>query len=202
MTCGVYTIYCEKLNKWYVGSSLDVESRWPTHRSDLNAGRHHSKRLQAAWNHLGPEAFQFELLVICEPGTRCELEQQHMNRLRSYSHGFNVHPNANRFGPMSEEMRQAMRDNAPVEVRKKNAKAQWADPEAKIRQVTSQPDFQTKRQAAAAEAAKRPALREMRRQQMLGNTHNSNWTPERRAAQAERARNQPRGPDGRLINKS
>lgn len=49
MTSGVYSIRSVS-GKEYVGSSVNVEARWATHRSELNAGKHHRHALQKAWN--------------------------------------------------------------------------------------------------------------------------------------------------------
>jgi len=45
--------------KCYVGSSKYMEDRLKGHLSHFQRGKHHSKRLQADWDRLGPSAFQF-----------------------------------------------------------------------------------------------------------------------------------------------
>lgn len=59
-------IYCIRHDipggKWYVGSSINIASRWRQHKRALDAGNHRSKHLQNAWNKHGHEAFAFEVL--------------------------------------------------------------------------------------------------------------------------------------------
>lgn len=48
--------------KIYVGSAVDADHRWRTHKSKLNLGSHPSKHLQGAWNEYGSFAFDFVIL--------------------------------------------------------------------------------------------------------------------------------------------
>jgi group I intron endonuclease len=63
---GIYAIRHRETGKLYIGSSLDVGGRWKWHLRDLRAGRHHSPRLQNAWNKHGAEAFDFILVERVE----------------------------------------------------------------------------------------------------------------------------------------
>jgi group I intron endonuclease len=56
---GIYKILNKINNKVYVGESLDIERRWDEHKEDLNNNKHHSKKLQLAWNKYGEESFEF-----------------------------------------------------------------------------------------------------------------------------------------------
>lgn len=59
---GIYRILNTVNHKQYIGSSIDIESRWNHHRKLLRKGNHHSKYLQHAWNKYGEPAFKFEFL--------------------------------------------------------------------------------------------------------------------------------------------
>jgi len=59
--CGIYTITTPN-GSVYVGSSRNIKSRWSGHRSALRYKKHHSERLQAAWNKYGEQAFVFAVL--------------------------------------------------------------------------------------------------------------------------------------------
>lgn len=52
--CGIYKIQTPN-GSAYVGSSINVKRRWAEHRSSLRAGRHHSSRLQAAFDKYGDD---------------------------------------------------------------------------------------------------------------------------------------------------
>jgi len=47
---GIYGIYCEEENKWYVGASSNIENRWAVHKSFLNNNKHYNIDLQKAFN--------------------------------------------------------------------------------------------------------------------------------------------------------
>lgn len=45
-----------------MGCAQSIESRWVTHRTQLNYGEHHSKALQRDWNPFEPELFEFVIV--------------------------------------------------------------------------------------------------------------------------------------------
>lgn len=59
---GIYAITNTFNGKVYVGSAVNIASRWREHLSQLKRGIHHSTRLQAAWNKYGEDAFVFSVL--------------------------------------------------------------------------------------------------------------------------------------------
>lgn len=79
MTSGVYSIRSVS-GKEYVGSSVNVEARWATHRSELNAGKHHCHALQKAWKKYGAGSFQFTILEVCSPNHLRSREQYHIDK--------------------------------------------------------------------------------------------------------------------------
>jgi predicted GIY-YIG superfamily endonuclease len=64
MTEGIYMIHCVPTGDVYIGSSSRIEARWVDHKSALNRGVHHSKKLQDVWSTLGSESFTHEVLEI------------------------------------------------------------------------------------------------------------------------------------------
>lgn len=62
---GIYEIRNVVSGKRYIGSAVDFDKRWKTHRRQLNAGKHFSKNMQASWNKYGGEQFAFRPLLIC-----------------------------------------------------------------------------------------------------------------------------------------
>lgn len=62
----IYRILCTANGRAYIGSSVEAKRRFYLHRLDLEAGRHHSPRLQAAWNKYGADAFVFEVVEHVE----------------------------------------------------------------------------------------------------------------------------------------
>lgn len=62
LVCGIYKITCTSNNKFYIGSSKDVCSRWSHHLSDLRLGKHHSIYLQRCYNKYGEKSITFSIL--------------------------------------------------------------------------------------------------------------------------------------------
>ncbi len=64
---GVFQIRNTKEVKVFVDSSVNIPGKINRHRFALNAGLHQCKALQADWNELGEDAFEFETLEPVEP---------------------------------------------------------------------------------------------------------------------------------------
>src|SRR4051794_9668136 len=66
---GVFQIRNKKDDKVFVDSSLNVPGKINRHIFALKAGLHAAKRLQLAWNELGEDSFEFEVLEDVLPRT-------------------------------------------------------------------------------------------------------------------------------------
>ena len=106
MSFVVYEI-CNKINdKRYVGSTANVKRRHEQHLWALRNNRHHSPKLQHAWNKYGADAFNFR--VISNENSKAEmieLEQFLLDEAALASSGYNINPIANNVGllPKSDE---------------------------------------------------------------------------------------------------
>lgn len=110
MTCGVYLIQNKINNKVYVGSSVNVEERWITHKLKLNRSTHHSLKLQNAWKKYGAINFDFKIIEICSTDQLINKEQLYIDSNSSYTSGYNGRPKAASClglirGPQSKEHR-------------------------------------------------------------------------------------------------
>lgn len=79
MTSGIYAIIHRDSGRWYVGQSKSIEKRWRVHRIDLRRGSHHSILLQRAWDKYGPDAFDFEVLILAPVWMLDDLEQSYLD---------------------------------------------------------------------------------------------------------------------------
>ena len=111
MKAGIYEIVNTVNGKRYIGSAVDFLARWALHRHDLRKGKHHSRRLQNAWNKYGEEAFAFRRLIVCAPVGLLAFEQRAIDALHP---DYNICKTAgNRLGvKCSMEARERMRQSA------------------------------------------------------------------------------------------
>jgi group I intron endonuclease len=121
MTAGIYAITNTANRKRYIGSAVDVQGRWRSHRGALLAGRHFNRHLQSAWNKYGESSFDFSVLEIVEDLEQLILrEQAHIDEA-GMKELYNARPMAgNNLGlKLSEEARhkmsEALRGHATAE---------------------------------------------------------------------------------------
>ena len=76
MTKGIYKIENIWDGKVYIGESNDIETRWQTHKEDLNNNKHHSYKLQEAWNKDGEISFIFEIIEEIDSNLNNYIKQQ------------------------------------------------------------------------------------------------------------------------------
>lgn len=92
---GVYAIRNIVSGRIYVGSTSRLNRRWADHKSLLERGKHHSRRLQRSWTKHGPSAFSFEILEQVDSlRDLLVAEQTWIDRLNAacQQRGFNVLP--------------------------------------------------------------------------------------------------------------
>jgi len=90
----VYALFCKKTGKPYVGSTMDLSTRLPTHLKRLREGWHHSKKLQRAWKKYGEESFVLSILEFCPKECLLEREQFYMDAWQACKQGYNCVPMA------------------------------------------------------------------------------------------------------------
>jgi len=74
--CGIYQIQSKiKPEKIYIGSSVNILSRWRRHLCDLNLNRHSNSKLQNHYNKYGKMDFIFSIIAECNREDLLTLEQ-------------------------------------------------------------------------------------------------------------------------------
>mgnify|MGYP000886959842 CR=1 FL=1 len=63
---GVYQIVNKLNGHKYIGSSINIWTRWGRHLSDLRKNKHDNNYLQNAWNKYGEDNFEFGVLLFCD----------------------------------------------------------------------------------------------------------------------------------------
>lgn len=103
---GIYRILHASTDKSYIGQSVDIRSRWKTHRGDLNRGTHRNRHLQRAWDKYGPEAFEFEIMEFVPYRANLDAFENHYIRLyNACEDGYNLAEEARGPKSVSEETR-------------------------------------------------------------------------------------------------
>ena len=85
MNSGIYLITIN--NKPYIGFTDNFTERWDNHRSQLQRGKHHSKKLQEAYDTHGD--FKVEILLETD-GDMAELEKEYIKKYDSKDNGYNM----------------------------------------------------------------------------------------------------------------
>ena len=93
---GIYKIENTINGKCYVGSAVNIKSRWAQHKRHLSRSQHHSIKLQRAWDKYGSSVFDFSILELCKPEKELLLktEQYWIDSLDSANNGYNISPTA------------------------------------------------------------------------------------------------------------
>ncbi len=86
-TQGIYVIVNIHTAQAYIGSSVDVASRWTSHKRELRQGCHKNGLLQEAWDQWGHTAFQLQILE--RVGERKELEAREQHYLDLFQPFYN-----------------------------------------------------------------------------------------------------------------
>lgn len=75
MKSGIYQILNTVNGKRYIGSAVNIASRWRQHQCELRKGRH-NPHLQNAWRKYGPAAFVYEVIeLVADKANLLEREQ-------------------------------------------------------------------------------------------------------------------------------
>ena len=94
---GVYKITNTKTNKVYIGSSVNIGSRWSDHKYSLRRNKHYSTHLQESWNKYGEDSFTFEVIEEVQNADDLRIREQHyIDTEKPFlrDRGFNCFPSA------------------------------------------------------------------------------------------------------------
>lgn len=132
---GVYWIRCLITQKVYIGSSIDVAKRLDQHVAELRSGKHHSIKLQNAWNKYGEDAFDMDLVdPVYIPANLRSAETYYIELYDSYNNGYNCTTMTGQNSTIPPEVKKKMSSSAKLagrdpelrRLRSERAKAQHA----------------------------------------------------------------------------
>ena len=81
---GIYKIITLHNNKYYIGSSIDIEKRWRDHLSKMRMQKHANIYLQNVYNKYGESDFAFVVLLEMPDASNTEIrqkEQEFLNKI-------------------------------------------------------------------------------------------------------------------------
>lgn len=121
---GVYLIRNKVNGKSYVGSALNIKSRWNTHISRLNGGKKElcNPYLLNSWNKYGHDNFEFSVIEECTQELLHDKELYWMRQLNTlWPNGFNLREAGNH-GRLSEDTKKKIGLANSLKVRTTEAK--------------------------------------------------------------------------------
>lgn len=97
MISGIYKILNKVNMKFYIGSTINFNKRFQSHRYLLRKNNHENILLQNAWNKYGEECFEFIILEECDLPLLTIREQFYIDTLSTTNRliGYNLSPTAN-----------------------------------------------------------------------------------------------------------
>tara|TARA_R110000851_G_scaffold316437_1_gene479494 strand:- start:49 stop:819 length:771 start_codon:yes stop_codon:yes gene_type:complete len=93
MNSGIYIIKNTINGKFYIGSAVNIKSRWSQHKHQLKYNKHGNRYLQRSWNKHGTESFVFEVLEYVKDKHKLILcEQKWFDKMKPHDHniGYNI----------------------------------------------------------------------------------------------------------------
>lgn len=103
MSSGIYTIYCKRNDKYYVGQSLNVKNRLEQHLRELRTNTHGNKMLQDDFNLYGEDYFVFNKEKNEEERFLNVMEGYFINYYDSLNNGYNQQDVNERVRPKERE---------------------------------------------------------------------------------------------------
>lgn len=94
---GIYKIENLVNGKMYIGSSIDIENRWKSHKNELKRNSHHNIHLQRAWNTYTEKYFDFVILEILSNENNILKREQYYIDQHDFSSLYNICPTAGTF---------------------------------------------------------------------------------------------------------
>jgi group I intron endonuclease len=90
---GIYTIKNNSTDQLYIGSAINIEKRFNSHKCKLRKNKHENSKLQYSWNKYGESNFHFQAEELVE--NKIDLikyEQQWLDLLWDKEKLFNLRP--------------------------------------------------------------------------------------------------------------
>lgn len=142
--CGIYSIENKINHKKYIGQSVNIKSRWCSHRADLNNGNHDNDYLQKSWNKYGEQNFEFKVLEECLENVLNDKERHYIDLYNTMNrdYGYNLKSGGQDKNYVTEDVKKKIsksnkryyKEHPNAKIQSSiNAYKQWSNPEIKAK---------------------------------------------------------------------
>lgn len=152
---GIYRITQISTGLFYIGSSIDISTRWRQHKYAFRKpeSRSTNPRLTEAWNICGESDFIFEIIETCEP-TKAILLEREQHYIDTLKPALNIAPKAgSRLGSKASAETKAKMSTAMVG--KNVGKIRSAETREKLRETATNISDETREKMAAAKRGRK-----------------------------------------------
>lgn len=80
--CGIYKLYFDNDNRFYIGSTNDLQERLQAHTRAINKQKHFNRYFQRLCLKLGVENLKYEILAKCPQEYLLKMEQWFIDKLK------------------------------------------------------------------------------------------------------------------------
>ena len=107
MSCGIYQIWID--DKYYFGSSNNIEWRLSQHKSALKNNKHENIKMQRCFNKYN--RFDYDIIVTCDEQSRLKWEQSFIDEHYGLDNCMNLAKDANKPpSPFGREVKKETRE--------------------------------------------------------------------------------------------
>jgi hypothetical protein len=106
--CGIYKVKNLINGDFYIGQSINMNTRKNYHFSKLRKGEHHNIHLQRAFNKYGAENFIFEIILYCEEFELTRYEQSIFDLNKAHCYNVRECVDSNKGNKVSDETKSKM----------------------------------------------------------------------------------------------
>lgn len=152
---GIYRITQVSTGLFYIGSSIDIFTRWRQHKYAFSkpGSKGANPRLTEAWNICGESDFLFEIIETCEP-TKAILLEREQHYIDTLKPTFNIaHKAGSRLGSKASDETKAKMSAAMVG--KNVGKVRSAETREKLREAATNISDETREKMAASKRGRK-----------------------------------------------